>query len=90
MYLHETGFSAYTSTETTYNRLNEEADMRTELFSIIAGYEIDLQKRKTMPLAVVSFTRIRVPDSRQNLGQHSDQDYFLKARFKLQVIDDLL
>ena len=42
------------------------------------------------PIAVVSFTRIRVPDSRQNLGQHSDQDYFLKARFKLQVIDDLL
>lgn len=40
--------------------------------------------------AVVSFTRIWVPNSRQNLGQHGDQDYFLKTWFKLQVIDDLL
>lgn len=41
-------------------------------------------------IAVVSFKRIRVPDSRQNLGQHGEQDYFLKAWFKLQVIDGLL
>lgn len=34
-------------------------------------------------IAVVSFTRIRLPDSGQNLGQHGDQDYFLKAWFKL-------
>ena len=55
MYVHEAGFSAYTSNETTYNSLNEEADMRTELFSIRAGYEIDLQKCKTMPLASLLF-----------------------------------
>lgn len=54
MYLHEIEFSASTSTETTYNRLNAEADMRTEL-SIVAGYEIDLQKGKTMLLASLLF-----------------------------------
>lgn len=31
------------------NTLNAEAVMRTQLFSIKAGYEIDLQKCKTMP-----------------------------------------
>lgn len=55
MHLHEIGFSTYTSTDTTYSRLNAEADMRTELFSIIAGYEIDLQKAKPTPLASLLF-----------------------------------